>query len=68
LWRDYAGADDERGLNAWLKRTCKVDALRFLDRDAAIKAIEGLRAMTRRKKRDTGGETAAEGPDRDPAA
>ena len=50
LWRDYAGADDEAGLNGWLRRTAKCDALRFLDREGAHAAISGLRAMVARKK------------------
>jgi len=50
MWRDWSGADHERALAAWLQRTCKVSALRFVDPEAAGKAINGLRAMLKRKR------------------
>lgn len=50
MWSSFSGSDDEAPLNAWLKRTCKVSALRFLDADGAHKAINGLRAMNARKR------------------
>lgn len=49
LWRKLTGGDDEAALNKWLKRTGKVDALRFLTPDAARKAITGLHKMAGRK-------------------
>jgi hypothetical protein len=49
MWEAYAVAPGEAGLNAWLQRTAKVSALRFLDADGAHKAINGLRAMIARK-------------------
>ena len=38
------------GLNKWLERYYHATALRFLDRDAAAKAVNGLRAMTKRRQ------------------
>lgn len=49
LWRDWSGADDEAALGRWLDRSFHVSALRFLDRAGADKAVNGLRAMLRRK-------------------
>jgi Protein of unknown function (DUF1018) len=50
LWREWSGADDDAELNKWLERSYHISALRLLDRTAAVKAINGLRAMMRRKK------------------
>jgi hypothetical protein len=50
LWTQWAsGGDPEKGLNAWLERHYHVSALRFLPSDKASKAINGLRAMLKRK-------------------
>ncbi len=50
LWREWAGSDDEPALYKWLERRYHVAALRFLDREGASKAINGLQAMTSRKR------------------
>jgi hypothetical protein len=50
MWHDFTGADNEAGLNTWLMRTCKVSALRFLTAEGAHQAINGLRAIARRKR------------------
>ncbi|TDX60780.1 uncharacterized protein DUF1018 [Methylosinus sp. sav-2] len=50
LWTEWAaGEEPEKGLDAWLERSFHVSALRFLPADKAGKAINGLRAMLRRK-------------------
>lgn len=49
LWRDWSDADDEAALGRWLDHSFHVSALRFLDRAGADKAVNGLRAMLRRK-------------------
>lgn len=50
LWREWSGADDEAALNRWLERFYHVTALRFLPRQEAGKAVNGLRAMTKRSE------------------
>lgn len=54
LWREWHGADDDAALGRWLDRSFKVSALRFLDREAVDKAINGLRAMVARRPRTPG--------------
>ena len=49
LWLERSGGDDEAALGRWLERCYHVTPLRFLDRDAAGKAVKGLNAMTKRK-------------------
>lgn len=49
LWRSWSGADDEAALGHWIDHSFHVSALRFLDSAGADKAINGLRAMIRRK-------------------
>lgn len=51
LWREWSGADDDRPLNQWLERSFHVSALRFLTAETATKAINGLRAMNRRRQK-----------------
>ncbi|MCX7299913.1 MAG: regulatory protein GemA [Rhodobacterales bacterium] len=57
LWREWsgqrvAGKDvDATGLNTWLKRTFKVDSLRFLSSADGQKAIAVLKAMKAHKAR-----------------
>jgi len=50
LWREWSGNDDEHALGHWLERCYGVTALRFLDQERASKAINGLRAMAKRKR------------------
>ncbi|KAF0136581.1 MAG: hypothetical protein FD139_3266 [Methylocystaceae bacterium] len=60
LWEEWSTIDgSEKALNAWIERSYGVSALRFLSLDAAGKAINGLRAMIRRKA-----ETADQSSDR----
>lgn len=54
LWRQWAGADDEKGLNAWLERSFHVSALRFLPASTVGKAITGLKVMAARKQAKAG--------------
>jgi phage gp16-like protein len=50
LWTDWSTVDaSEKALNVWLESSYGISALRFLSSDAAGKAINGLRAMIRRK-------------------
>ncbi len=51
LWRAWASepGDDDTTLNRWLEKHYKVSALRFLTREAAGKAITGLKRMSARK-------------------
>ncbi len=49
LWREWSGANDEAALGRWLDHSFHVSALRFLDSAGADKAVNGLRAMLRRK-------------------
>jgi phage gp16-like protein len=51
LWANWHGQDDARALGHWLHRSFLVSDLRFVDVATAQKAIEGLKAMTRRKPR-----------------
>ncbi|MBB4018338.1 hypothetical protein GGR16_003385 [Chelatococcus caeni] len=55
LWRDWSGADDEQALGRWLERSFGVSALRFLSSTKAGDAINGLKAMIRRKDRPSNG-------------
>lgn len=50
LWTEWSGAAPEDGLETWVKRTFKVDSLRFLTADAARKATTALPAMKARKR------------------
>jgi phage gp16-like protein len=60
LWSEYtAGQGTDAGLGHWLERTCKVSSVRFLDTGMASKAINGLRAMARRRKNGDGSKPAA---------
>ncbi|MFD2183591.1 regulatory protein GemA [Rhodoplanes azumiensis] len=49
LWREFKGADDDAGLDRWLDRSFGVSALRFATPEVAAKAINGLKAMNKRK-------------------
>lgn len=51
LWASWHGQDDARALGHWLHRSFHVSDLRFVDVATAQKAIEGLKAMARRKPR-----------------
>jgi hypothetical protein len=51
LWREWHGKDDDDALGRWLERSFKLSALRFLDQHGVHQAINGLRAMTKRKRR-----------------
>lgn len=51
LWATWHGKDDARALGHWLHRSFHVSDLRFVDVATAQKAIEGLKAMARRKPR-----------------
>lgn len=51
LWEKWHGSDDRRALGHWLSRSYGVSDLRFVDVVIAQKAIEGLKAMLRRKPR-----------------
>ncbi|MGH6753458.1 regulatory protein GemA [Hypericibacter sp.] len=60
LWSDYtAGEGTDASLGKWLDRRFKVSSVRFLDADAARKAIAGLRNMTQRRKAGHDPKTAA---------
>jgi Bacteriophage Mu, GemA protein len=50
LWQKWSGSEDSRGLNAWLRRSFGVSALRFANRATASKAIDGLKAMLKRRR------------------
>jgi hypothetical protein len=50
LWREFTGGDDTRALDKWLEKSFKVTALRFANAGVASKAINGLKAMNRRKQ------------------
>lgn len=54
LWRDYTGADDVKALDRWLDRSFGITALRFATPEVAAKAINGLKAMIRRKTAKAG--------------
>lgn len=54
LWREYTGADDEPALNKWLDRSFGCTALRFATPAVASKAINGLKAMIRRRMAKAG--------------
>ncbi len=51
LWATWYGQDGGRALRNWLFRFFHVSDLRFVDVATAQKAIEGLKAMKRRKPR-----------------
>lgn len=57
LWREWLDRDDDVSLGHWLEKSFKISAVRFLDQSAAHQAINGLRAMTDRKRK--AGQTAA---------
>jgi len=48
-FREWSGRDDDRGLNAWIKRTFGVDHLKWLTIDDAPKAVAGCKAMAARR-------------------
>jgi phage gp16-like protein len=49
LWEKFHGADaNETALNAWLRRSHKIDALRFIDAKKAGSVITALKAMSAR--------------------
>lgn len=50
LWRQYAGRDDDAGLNAWLARFHHVSALRFVSADKAGAVITALKRMADRSR------------------
>ncbi len=54
LWREWSGHSDRdvdaTGLPIWLKRTFKVDSLRFITAEQAPKANTALKAMKAHKK------------------
>jgi phage gp16-like protein len=58
LWADWSADGSEKSLNAWLTRSFHVSALRFLTKDNASKAINGLRAMSRRPAKKEAGNAA----------
>lgn len=49
LWAEWSGAGNDVAMNRWLERSYHVSSLRFLTQAAASKAINGLKAMTRRR-------------------
>lgn len=51
LWRKWSGDNEEAALNRWLERSYRVSSLRFVTPEVAGKAINGLRAMTRRPRK-----------------
>lgn len=57
LWASWHGQDNDRALGHWLNRSFHVSDLRFVDAATAQKAIEGLKAMTRRKPHAVPAET-----------
>jgi hypothetical protein len=54
LWRDWSGADDVKALDKWLDRSFGVGALRFATPKVAAMAINGLKAMIRRRPAKAG--------------
>lgn len=50
IWAEYASGSDETALNIWLRRTFKVDSLRFVDTQTAQKAITALKQMKARSR------------------
>lgn len=48
LWSEWSNGQD--GLNTWLKRTFKVDSLRFVTADMAPRIITALKAMKAHKR------------------
>ena len=48
LWVEWSGSAVDDGLNTWLKRTFKIDSLRFLKAGDAGRVITALKAMKRR--------------------
>ena len=51
LWRQYTGGRDE-GLEHWIERWFGISALRFLDSDAASKALTALKQMASYRQSD----------------
>ena len=48
LWAEWSGVGVEDGLNTWLKRSFKVESLRFLKSADAGRVITALKAMKTR--------------------
>lgn len=60
LWSDWTGGKGtDADLGRWLFRSYKVSSVRFLDAGLAGKAINGLRAMVKRRKAGHGPQPAA---------
>ena len=53
MWMKWHGSDDRRALGRWLKRSYEISDIRFATTAVAIMAIEGLRAMLKRKEATT---------------
>lgn len=51
LWRAYSDNDDDKKLSKWLSASFQVSAVRFLDQVTATKAIEALKRMSARPRR-----------------
>lgn len=49
LWERWSGDTDEAAINRWLERSYHISSLRFLTTENASKAINGLKAMVRRR-------------------
>jgi len=49
LWEQWSGDTDESAINRWLERSYHISSLRFLTPSSASKAINGLKAMVRRR-------------------
>lgn len=58
LWEQWSGQADEAALSRWLERSYRVSSLRFLTPASAANAINGLKAMVkRRNSRSTTGQS-----------
>lgn len=53
MWRVWHGKDDRRSLGRWLHRSYEISDIRFATTAVASMAIEGLRAMLKRKEATT---------------
>jgi hypothetical protein len=49
LWRQWSGDENASAMRAWIERSYKISALRFMTTDHAAMAINALRVMNRRK-------------------
>ncbi|WP_066718666.1 MULTISPECIES: regulatory protein GemA [Hyphomicrobiales] len=49
LWRQWSGDENAGAMRAWIERSYKISALRFMTKDHAAMAINALRVMNRRK-------------------